>query len=126
MYQAAGCDGIFVPGLADGHAIETIAAAIDPLPLNVMLVSGLPSLTTLRKTRHPAAERRIRNRTGRLGLFGRLATDFLAGSWNDMFAVAADYGAIEPAFFEAMTVASVPKMLRGAVATGDELMKRNY
>jgi hypothetical protein len=31
-------------------------------------------------------------------LSGRLATDFLAGSWNDMFAVAADYGAMNQLF----------------------------
>jgi 2-methylisocitrate lyase-like PEP mutase family enzyme len=98
MYQAAGCDGIFVPGLADGHAIETIAAAIDPLPLNVMLVPGLPSLTTLRKqgVRRLSAGSAIAQAA--FGLSGRLATDFLAGSWNDMFAVAADYGTMNQLF----------------------------
>jgi 2-methylisocitrate lyase-like PEP mutase family enzyme len=98
MYQAAGCDGIFVPGLADGHAIETIAAAIDPLPLNVMLVPGLPSLTTLRKqgVRRLSAGSAIAQAV--FGLSGRLATDFLAGSWNEMFAVAADYGAMNRLF----------------------------
>lgn len=98
MYQAAGCDGIFVPGLADGQAIEAIAAAIDPLPLNVMLVPGLPSLTTLRKqgVRRLSAGSAIAQAA--FGLSGRLATDFLAGSWNDMFAVAADYGAMNQLF----------------------------
>src|SRR5260370_2882914 len=43
IYQAAGCDGLFVPGLADGPAIEAIAAAIHPLPLNIMLMAGPPS-----------------------------------------------------------------------------------
>src|SRR6185436_13006254 len=33
LYRAAGCDGIFVPGLVEEPAIEAIAAAIDPLPL---------------------------------------------------------------------------------------------
>jgi 2-methylisocitrate lyase-like PEP mutase family enzyme len=98
MYQAAGCDGIFVPGLTDGHTIETIAEAIDPLPLNVMLVPGLPSLTTLRKqgVRRVSAGSAIAQAA--FGLSGRLATDFMAGSWNDMFAVAADYGAMNQLF----------------------------
>jgi 2-methylisocitrate lyase-like PEP mutase family enzyme len=98
MYQAAGCDGIFVPGVADGHAIETIAAAIDPLPLNVMLVPGLPSPTTLRKqgVRRLSAGAAIAGAA--FGLSGRLATDFLDGSWNDIFTVATDYGAMNQLF----------------------------
>lgn len=47
-YRAAGCDGLFVPGLADGRAIAAVAGAIGPLPLNIMLVPGLPSLDLLR------------------------------------------------------------------------------
>ena len=47
-YRSAGCDGIFVPALADGRAIETVAAAIDPLPLNIMLMPDLPSVNILR------------------------------------------------------------------------------
>jgi 2-methylisocitrate lyase-like PEP mutase family enzyme len=47
LYQAAGCDGIFVPGLADLAAMKTIAAAIAPSPLNVMLLPGLPDPNVL-------------------------------------------------------------------------------
>lgn len=40
-YAAAGADGFFVPGLADPETIRAVAAAVD-LPLNLMLVPGLP------------------------------------------------------------------------------------
>jgi 2-methylisocitrate lyase-like PEP mutase family enzyme len=46
-YQAAGCDGLFVPGLSDAGAIREIVQALD-LPLNVMIVPGLPSVSELR------------------------------------------------------------------------------
>ena len=54
-YRAAGCDGIFVPGLTDGSAIEAIAAAIHPLPLNIMLMPGLLS----REELHARGVRRL-------------------------------------------------------------------
>ena len=41
-YRAAGADGFFVPGLAEPEAIRAVVAAVD-LPLNVMLVPGLPT-----------------------------------------------------------------------------------
>jgi 2-methylisocitrate lyase-like PEP mutase family enzyme len=46
-YQAAGADGIFVPGVAARAAIEAICQAA-ALPVNVMAVSGLPALDELR------------------------------------------------------------------------------
>jgi len=48
-YRAAGCDGIFVPGLAELQGMATIARAIAPLPLNVMLLRGLPGLEVLQQ-----------------------------------------------------------------------------
>jgi 2-methylisocitrate lyase-like PEP mutase family enzyme len=97
-YRAAGCNGIFVPCLADGRAIKTIAAAIDPLPLNIMLMPGLPSITVLRTqgVRRLSAGAAIAQSA--LGLTSRLATDFLAGSWDDMFTMAPDYRATNRLF----------------------------
>jgi 2-methylisocitrate lyase-like PEP mutase family enzyme len=45
-YGEAGCDGIFVPLLADPDAIRAVAAAI-ALPLNVMVVPHLPPVAEL-------------------------------------------------------------------------------
>lgn len=45
-YRAAGGDGIFVPGLKDAAAIRAIASEVT-LPLNVMAVPGLPSVSEL-------------------------------------------------------------------------------
>ena len=47
-YQAAGCDGLFVPGLTDPAAIRSIATAI-ALPLNVMVRPTLPPVAELRQ-----------------------------------------------------------------------------
>ena len=41
-YRAAGADGFFVPGLVRPETIRAVVAAVD-LPLNLMLVPGLPS-----------------------------------------------------------------------------------
>jgi 2-methylisocitrate lyase-like PEP mutase family enzyme len=98
VYQAAGCDGIFVPGLAAGPAIEAIAAAIDPLPLNIMLVPGLPSFAVLRKQGVRRLSTGSAIAQAALGFAGRLTTDFLAGTSDEMFAAAADYGAMNQLF----------------------------
>src|SRR5262249_56856965 len=45
-YQAAGADGLFVPGLVDPDAIRTIASDVT-LPLNVMVSRGLPPIAEL-------------------------------------------------------------------------------
>jgi len=48
-YQAAGCDGIFVPALAEPAAIRAVVAGVAPLPLNVMAYPGLPAAAGLRE-----------------------------------------------------------------------------
>jgi 2-methylisocitrate lyase-like PEP mutase family enzyme len=90
-YRAAGCDCLFVPALVDGREIETVAAAIDPMPLNIMLMPGLPSVAVLRKqgVRRLSAGSAIAQVA--LAFTGRLAADFLAGSSDEMFVAAADY-----------------------------------
>lgn len=91
-YRAAGCDGLFVPALADGPAIEAVVAAIDPLLLNIMLVPSLPSFDVLRTqgVRRLSAGAAIAQAA--LGHTRRLVADFLAGRSDEMFAAAADYG----------------------------------
>ncbi|MDB5444443.1 MAG: hypothetical protein JWP73_2819 [Phenylobacterium sp.] len=45
-YEAAGADGIFMPGLAELGLIE-VAAKASPLPLNIMVGEGSPTLAAL-------------------------------------------------------------------------------
>lgn len=45
-YLAAGADGFFVPGLADPASIRAIVAAV-PLPVNLLIVPGLPPVAEL-------------------------------------------------------------------------------
>jgi len=45
-YAAAGASGFFVPGLKDPELIARLAKAC-PLPLNVMMTSGMPALNIL-------------------------------------------------------------------------------
>jgi 2-methylisocitrate lyase-like PEP mutase family enzyme len=46
LYQAAGADGIFVPGLVDAPSIRILAGSVKR-PLNVMARAGLPSAAEL-------------------------------------------------------------------------------
>lgn len=46
-YRAAGCDGLFVPGLTDAAAIAAIVQATE-LPVNVLASPSMPSLAELR------------------------------------------------------------------------------
>ena len=97
-YRAAGGDGLFVPILTDTAAIKAIAAAIGPLPLNIMLMPGLPSfevLSTLGVRRLSAGSAIAQ---AALGCVGRLTADLLAGNSKEMFANAADYGATNHLF----------------------------
>jgi len=48
-YRAAGCDGIFVPALAEPGAIRAVVAGVGDLPLNVMAYPGLPKAAGLRE-----------------------------------------------------------------------------
>jgi 2-methylisocitrate lyase-like PEP mutase family enzyme len=91
LYRAASGDGLFVPGLSEAPAINTIVKAIHPMPLNVMLVPDLPNIASLQKlgVRRLSAGAAIAQAT--LGLTERLARDFLTGSWSEMFAKPADY-----------------------------------
>jgi 2-methylisocitrate lyase-like PEP mutase family enzyme len=94
-YRSAGCDGLFVPGLAQGVAIAAIAGAINPLPLNIMLVPGLPSVEVLYEqgVRRLSAGAAIAEAA--LGCVNQLAAHFLAGSGQAIFSSPmVDYGAM--------------------------------
>jgi 2-methylisocitrate lyase-like PEP mutase family enzyme len=97
-YRAAGCDGLFVPGLSDGRGMATIAAAIKPMPLNVMAVPGLPSLDALQNhgVRRVSAGSAIAQAA--LGCTSRLAAGFLAGIMGDLFSAAPEYGSVNQLF----------------------------
>ena len=97
-YHAAGCDGLFVPGLASPDAMASIAAGIAPVPLNVMAVSKLPSVDTLQQcgVRRLSAGSALAQAA--LGRTSHLASGFLAGTTSDMFDASADYGAINKLF----------------------------
>ncbi|MGA7437494.1 MAG: isocitrate lyase/phosphoenolpyruvate mutase family protein [Luteibacter sp.] len=43
LFREAGADGLFAPGIANIDEIRRVAKALGDMPLNVMLVPGLPS-----------------------------------------------------------------------------------
>jgi len=112
LYRAAGCDGIFVPGLVEGPAIEAIAAAIDPLPLNIMLMPGLPSPAVLRAqgVRRLSAGSAIAQAA--TGFASQIVNDFLAGSSDDMSMITVDYSSMNQLFQNGRQVDSAsPKVV---------------
>ena len=98
LYQSAGGDGLFVPGLADSLTISTIVQAIAPMPLNLMLAADLPAVWILRShgVRRLSAGAAIAQ--AGMGFASKLARDFLTGSWSGMFEIATDYGATNQLF----------------------------
>jgi 2-methylisocitrate lyase-like PEP mutase family enzyme len=97
-YHTAGSDGLFVPGLSDGGAMAAIAAAIKPMPLNVMAVPGLPPVEALQKygVRRLSAGSAIAQAA--LSCTHRLAAGFLEGAIGEMFVAAEEYGALNKLF----------------------------
>jgi 2-methylisocitrate lyase-like PEP mutase family enzyme len=91
-YRAAGADGIFVPGLVAADAIRAVAAAVEPMPLNVMAWPGLEGVAELRAlgVRRLSAGAAIVSRT--LGFARRLAAEFVRdGSAATLFEDAVGY-----------------------------------
>jgi 2-methylisocitrate lyase-like PEP mutase family enzyme len=97
-YHAAGCDGLFVPGLSEGGAMATIAAAIKPMPLNIMAMPGLPSVEALQQygVRRVSAGSAIAQAA--LNCTHRLAARFLAGAISEMFGAEEEYGTLNKLF----------------------------
>jgi 2-methylisocitrate lyase-like PEP mutase family enzyme len=91
-YRTAGCDGLFAPGLSDAGAMARIAAAIEPLPLNIMASLDMPSTDALRRygVRRVSAGSTIAQAA--LGCTSRLAAGFLAGTMSEMFGATVEYG----------------------------------
>jgi 2-methylisocitrate lyase-like PEP mutase family enzyme len=81
-YREAGCDGIFVPGLADPEAIRTIAAAVE-LPLNVLVVPNLPPVAALADLRVARVSAGSGIAQVVAGVVQRVATDFLANGRSE-------------------------------------------
>jgi len=91
-YQAAGCDGFFVPKVADAGTIRALAAATT-LPLNVLVVPGLAPIAELQGlgVRRVSAGSAIAQTA--YGFARRAAVEFLdKGTYGAMSETRADYG----------------------------------
>jgi len=82
-YREAGCDGIFVPMLADPEEIRTVSRAIDPLPLNVLATPGLATAAELRSFGARRLSAGASLARAAIGLTKQLATGFLAAGNSD-------------------------------------------
>jgi 2-methylisocitrate lyase-like PEP mutase family enzyme len=90
-YRAAGCDGVFVPGVSEAPAIRELAASIE-LPLNVMVLPSLPPVAELRRlgVRRVSAGAAIAQAV--YGLVRREATRMLnVGRYEGMFETVVTY-----------------------------------
>lgn len=97
-YRDAGCDGLFVPGVADARDIAAIVAGTT-LPVNVMLTPHVPPLAMLRElgVRRVSAGAAIAQAA--YGLTRRLATALLEeGSAGSLFEGAAGYAELNALF----------------------------
>jgi 2-methylisocitrate lyase-like PEP mutase family enzyme len=97
-YRAAGCDGLFVPGLATADAMAAVSAAIEPTPLNVMAVPGLPSMDTLAKSGVRRLSTGSALAQAAIGRASHLASGFLAGHFGAMFEASIGYEAANGLF----------------------------
>ena len=92
-YVDAGCDGLFVPYLQVAGDARRIAHGIEPAPLNVMAVPGLPDASELRTwgVRRLSAGSALASAA--FGLVRRLAGTFLRDGRSDpLFEAPAPYG----------------------------------
>jgi 2-methylisocitrate lyase-like PEP mutase family enzyme len=97
-YRAAGCDGLFVPGLSAADGMAAISAAIDPMPLNIMVVPKLASIDTLRKSGVRRLSTGSSIAQAAIGRTSHLVSSFLTGSMSEMFDSAANYTAVNRLF----------------------------
>ena len=99
LYREAGCDGIFVPGLKDLQAAAAISSALPGLPLNLMLVPGLPPVADM----YTAGVRRLSAGSGLaqavMGQIRGMTTAYLAGELQQVSGqVSMDYGSVNKLF----------------------------
>jgi 2-methylisocitrate lyase-like PEP mutase family enzyme len=91
IFAEAGADGLFVPGLVDAEAIQAVAQAT-PLPLNVLLLPGLPPPDALRTLGVRRLSTGPRLATAAYGLARRAARDLLAqGTYGPLLAADLTY-----------------------------------
>jgi 2-methylisocitrate lyase-like PEP mutase family enzyme len=95
LYRDAGCDGIFAPKVVASDAARTIVAAIAPLPLNLLVMPGVPAADELRALGVRRLSAGSMLAADALGLVRRLTTTFLAdGRSEPLFDGAIEYGTI--------------------------------
>src|SRR5258708_4083613 len=97
-YRAAGCDGLFVPGLSGREAMAAIAEAIKPMPLNIIARPSLPPMDALQQYRVRRLSAGSAIAQASLGYTSRLAAGLLAGTMAEMFTEAPEYGAVNKLF----------------------------
>ncbi len=99
IYQSAGADGLFVPGMADAAHIGAVAKQAG-LPLNVMAVSGLPKREELARldVRRLSAGSAIAQVAWQS--VQRLARQFLADGDSGIFSEAMGYGDLQGLFVD--------------------------
>jgi 2-methylisocitrate lyase-like PEP mutase family enzyme len=98
LYREAGCDGLFVPGLAARAEVETVVREAR-LPLNLMVVSGLAPAAELRGwgVRRLSAGSGLAQAT--LGFVRRATTELLEhGTYAALSADAVTYGEMNTLF----------------------------
>lgn len=94
IYQRAGADGLFVPGIVDPAQIEAVVAGVQ-LPLNVLATAGLPDAAALAAL---GVRRLSAGSALPQGLFAdarKRAMDFLATGSSEPFARAMSYGELQ-------------------------------
>ncbi len=97
-YRAAGCDGLFVPGLVVADAMATISKAIAPMPLNVMAAPNTPAMHTLQESGVRRLSAGSSLAQAALGRTSHLVSHFLAGTMSGMFDMSADYSEVNRLF----------------------------
>lgn len=94
-YRAAGCDGVFVPFVADPASIRALVAGIDPLPLNLIAMPGLAPAAELAKLGARRLSAGGALSSAALGLTRRLASAFLDDGRSDaLFGESLEYAAM--------------------------------
>jgi 2-methylisocitrate lyase-like PEP mutase family enzyme len=97
-YRAAGCDGVFVPGVTDAGEIGTIAAAI-ALPLNVLVRRNLPPVAELGRLGVARVSAGSAIAQAAYGTVRRATTQFLdEGRYDAMYESDIDYGQVNDLF----------------------------
>jgi 2-methylisocitrate lyase-like PEP mutase family enzyme len=85
LYEAAGCDGLFVPSVIDANQIERITQTVK-LPVNVLARPNLPPASELKRLGVRRLSAGAALACAALGAARRACKDFLAGDAKALFA----------------------------------------